>query len=104
MASTDEGPTIMSYAAHRRDFVAGVRAMVPWLMGVAPFGLVIGVSAAQAGIPTVAGWLTGPAIYAGSAQIATIQMLDAGVAPFADRKSTRLNSSHLTQSRMPSSA
>ena len=41
----------------------------------------IGLSAAQADIPTLAGWLTGPLIYAGSAQVATIQMLDAGAAP-----------------------
>jgi hypothetical protein len=44
----------------RHDAAAGVRAMVPWLLGVAPYGLVIGVSASQAGIPTAAGWLTGP--------------------------------------------
>jgi predicted branched-subunit amino acid permease len=55
--------------------------MVPWLAGVTPFGLVIGVSAAQADIPTLAGWLTGPAIYAGSSQVAAIEMLDAGTAP-----------------------
>jgi branched chain amino acid efflux pump len=29
----------------------------------------------------LAGWLTGPLIYAGSSQVATIQMLDAGAAP-----------------------
>jgi predicted branched-subunit amino acid permease len=63
------------------DFAAGARAMLPWLAGVTPFGLVIGVSAAQADIPTVAGWLTGPAIYAGSSQVAAIEMLDAGTAP-----------------------
>ncbi len=74
---------MISYRAYRRDFVGGMRAMVPWLIGVAPFGLVIGVSAAQADIPTLAGWLTGPTIFAGSAQIATIQMLDAGAAPYA---------------------
>jgi predicted branched-subunit amino acid permease len=74
---------MISYRVHRRDFVGGMRAMVPWLIGVAPFGLVIGVSAAQADIPTLAGWLTGPAIFAGSAQVATIQMLDAGAAPYA---------------------
>jgi predicted branched-subunit amino acid permease len=62
------------------EFAAGARAMVPWLAGVTPFGLVIGVSAAQADIPTLAGWLTGPAIYAGSSQIAAIEMLDAGTA------------------------
>jgi predicted branched-subunit amino acid permease len=44
---------------------------------------VIGISAAQASVPTVAGWLTGPLIYAGSAQVATIQMLDAGAASLA---------------------
>ncbi|GAA0980426.1 AzlC family ABC transporter permease [Acrocarpospora macrocephala] len=72
---------MISYTAYRREFGAGMRAMTPWLVGVAPFGLVIGVSAAQADIPALAGWLTGPLIYAGSAQVATIEMLDAGVAP-----------------------
>lgn len=65
---------------HRQEVIAGVRAMVPWLIGVAPYGLVIGVSAAQADIPTAAGWLTGPAIYSGSAQVATMELLDAGAA------------------------
>ena len=67
--------------ANRRDVAAGARAMVPWLVGVVPFGLVIGVSAAHADIPALAGWLTGPLIYAGSSQVATIEMLDAGAAP-----------------------
>ena len=64
-----------------REFEAGARAMVPWLLGVGPYGLVIGVSAAHAHIPTAAGWLTGPAIFSGSAQVATIELLDAGAAP-----------------------
>jgi len=68
-------------ATRRGDAVAGARAMAPWLLGVAPFGLVIGVSAARADIPTLAGVLTGPVIYAGSAQVATIELLDAGAAP-----------------------
>jgi predicted branched-subunit amino acid permease len=55
--------------------------MVPWLVGVAPFGLVIGISTAQADIPLLAGWLTGPLVFAGSAQVATIQLLDGGAAP-----------------------
>lgn len=69
--------------AQGRELVAGGRAMVPWLIGVTPFGLVIGVSAAQADIPTLAGWLTGPVIYAGSAQVAAIEMLDGNAAPLA---------------------
>jgi predicted branched-subunit amino acid permease len=55
--------------------------MVPWLAGIVPFGLVIGVSVARADVPALTGWLTGPLIYAGSAQVATIGMLDAGAAP-----------------------
>jgi predicted branched-subunit amino acid permease len=65
----------------RHDAAAGVRAMAPWLVGIAPYGLVIGVSAGQAAIPTAAGWLTGPLIFSGSAQVATIELLDAGAAP-----------------------
>jgi predicted branched-subunit amino acid permease len=72
---------VISLRADRSDIVAGARAMVPWLAGIVPFGLVIGVSAAQADVPTLAGWLTGPLIYAGSSQLATIGMLGAGAAP-----------------------
>ena len=74
---------MISLRDDRRDVAAGARAMAPWLAGIVPFGLVIGVSAAQADVPTLAGWLTGPLIYAGSAQVATIGMLDAGAAPMA---------------------
>ena len=56
--------------------------MGPWLVGTIPFGLVIWVSAAEVNIPTFVGWLTGPLIYAGSAQVA-IGMLDGGAAPMA---------------------
>ncbi len=75
------GEAVISLSADRRDVAAGARAMVPWLAGIVPFGLVIGVSAARAHIPALAGWLTGPLIYAGSAQAATIGMLGAGAAP-----------------------
>ena len=43
-----KGPGIVSDTALWRDFVGGMRAMAPWLVGTVPFGLVIGVSAAQA--------------------------------------------------------
>ena len=72
---------MISLRADRRDIAAGAGAMAPWLAGVVPFGLVIGVSAARADIPALAGWLTGPLIYAGSAQAAAIGMLNAGAAP-----------------------
>jgi len=72
---------VVSLSANRSVLAAGARAMMPWLAGIVPFGLAIGFSAAQADIPTLAGWLTGPLIFAGSAQAAAIGMLDAGAAP-----------------------
>jgi branched chain amino acid efflux pump len=66
-----------------KDLVSGMRAMVPWLVGVAPFGMVIGLSASQTHLPPGAGWLTAPVMFGGSAQIAVIQLLDAGAAPVA---------------------
>jgi predicted branched-subunit amino acid permease len=63
------------------DVVAGARAMVPWLAGILPFGLVIGVSAARADIPTSTGWLTAPLLFGGSAQVVVIDLLDAGATP-----------------------
>jgi predicted branched-subunit amino acid permease len=67
-------------ARERNHLLAGARAMAPWLLGIVPFGLVIGVSAARADIPLLAGWLTGPLIFGGSAQVTTIQLLDSGTA------------------------
>lgn len=66
---------------HRRHhLLAGARAMAPWLLGIVPFGLVIGVGAARADVSTFAGWLGAPLIFGGSAQVATIQLLDSGAA------------------------
>jgi predicted branched-subunit amino acid permease len=77
--------TLLHTTSHREraehPFVLGVRATLPWLVGIVPFGVVIGARAADAAIPTAAGWLTGPLIFAGSAQVVTIEMLDDGAAP-----------------------
>jgi predicted branched-subunit amino acid permease len=67
---------VVSLSANRSVLAAGARAMMPWLAGIVSFGLAIGFSAAQADIPTLAGWLTGPLIFAGSAQAAAIGMLE----------------------------
>jgi predicted branched-subunit amino acid permease len=74
-------PTTPQAAPPDHPALAGAKAMVPWLVGIVPFGLVIGVRAGHASIPTAAGWLTGPLVFAGSSQVITIQLLDDGAAP-----------------------
>ena len=74
-------PTTKASGGRIADLAGGARAMAPWLAGIVPFGLVVGVAAAHADIPTFAGWLTGPVIFAGSAQVAVIDLLDAGATP-----------------------
>jgi len=64
-----------SAAADRRAVLDGVRAMLPLLLGVAPFGLVIGVTVAELGVPHLAGWSLGWLVYAGSAQLAAVGLL-----------------------------
>lgn len=76
-----DSATVPAMRSRSHDAVAGAKAMLPWLTGIVPFGLVIGVSAARADIPTLAGWLTGPLLFGGSAQIAVINLLDTGAAP-----------------------
>ena len=54
--------------------------MAPWLVGFGLYGLVVGVAAGRAGVPALAGWLTAPVVYSGGAQVAAIDLLDAGAA------------------------
>lgn len=49
--------------------------MLPLLLGVAPFGVVIGVTVADRGVPRLAGWSLGWLVYAGSAQLAVVDLL-----------------------------
>jgi predicted branched-subunit amino acid permease len=70
-------------AEGRRELLTGARAMLPWLVGVVPFGFVIGVTIAESSVPHLAGWASGVTIYAGSAQLAAIELLDQGAAPIS---------------------
>jgi predicted branched-subunit amino acid permease len=62
----------------RTEISAGIRAMLPWLVGVMPFGMVVGMNARTSGVSTVVGLATGSTIYSGSAQLAAIELLDSG--------------------------
>lgn len=65
----------------RRAFAEGARSQVPMALGVAPFGFAIGAAVSVSDLPVLAGWLGGPLIMAGSAQLTAVEMLEAGAAP-----------------------
>jgi predicted branched-subunit amino acid permease len=67
----------------RSHVVAGVRAMLPFLAGVSPFGVAIGASVAASGFDPLAGWSTSWAIYSGTPQMMTLQMVDSGASSVA---------------------
>lgn len=59
-------------------FLLGVRALLPMLLGVAPFGVIYGVVALQSGIPALAAFLMSSLVFAGSAQFLLAQLVGAG--------------------------
>jgi 4-azaleucine resistance transporter AzlC len=67
---------------HLAVFRAGVRASVPVLLGVFPFGVVTGVAMAAGGIPPVEAILMSFIVFAGASQLAATQLLGAA-APVA---------------------
>jgi 4-azaleucine resistance transporter AzlC len=62
----------------RREFLAGVRAELPILLGVLPFGLIFGVLAIGAGLPPLLAQAMSFIVFAGSAQFMAIPLLGAG--------------------------
>jgi 4-azaleucine resistance transporter AzlC len=59
----------------RRTFWAGVRAVLPLLMGVVPFGMIYGVLAINAGLTTLSAQMMSSIVFAGSAQFITAQLV-----------------------------
>ena len=59
-------------------FLLGVRALLPMMLGVAPFGVIYGVVALQSGIPPLAAFLMSSLVFAGSAQFLLAQLVGAG--------------------------
>ena len=65
-----------------RNFWAGVRAEIPILIGVFPFGLIYGVLAISAGLSRPAAQLMSSIVFAGSAQFITAQLIQASTPGF----------------------
>ncbi len=62
----------------RREFLAGVQAELPILLGVIPFGMIYGVLALSAGIPPAAAQAMSAVLFAGSSQFITAQLVGHG--------------------------
>ena len=61
------------------QFLAGIKDILPILMGVIPFGLIYGVSTRGAGIAPAAAQAMSFIVFAGSAQFVTAQLIGAAV-------------------------
>jgi len=59
----------------RTLFAEGVRAALPVLLGVAPFGVITGVAMVASGIPPLAAVLMSLAVFAGASMVASAQLL-----------------------------
>ncbi len=65
----------------RSEFLAGVKAEVPILLGVIPFGLIFGVVALQAGLPPWPAMAMSSVVFAGSAQFIGVQLFGVATPP-----------------------
>lgn len=64
--------------ACRREFLAGVKAELPILLGVSPFGMIYGVLALSAGLSATFAFAMSSVVFAGSAQFVGAQLIGTG--------------------------
>jgi branched-subunit amino acid transport protein len=64
----------------RAGLLDGMRSVAPLLVGVVPFGLIFGVTAAGSAVGGGLGYASSVIIFAGAAQLATVQLITAGSA------------------------
>jgi 4-azaleucine resistance transporter AzlC len=60
------------------EFLGGIQAELPILLGVTPFGMIYGVLAMSAGLPADAAQAMSFIVFAGSSQIVAVQLIGAG--------------------------
>jgi 4-azaleucine resistance transporter AzlC len=66
---------VMLPPARLRAFGSGVRAIVPLLFGVFPFGMIYGILAVEAGLPPAAAQAMSAVVFAGSSQFIAAQLV-----------------------------
>jgi predicted branched-subunit amino acid permease len=59
----------------RSEFFSGVKALLPILLGVIPFGLISGVAVVQTDIPASSGFVMSLLIFSGAALIVALQLI-----------------------------
>ena len=62
----------------RSEFIAGVKALLPILLGVIPFGMISGIAVVQTHIPPVSGFVMSLLIFSGAALIVALQLITTG--------------------------
>ena len=73
-----EAPAGHQYARPRAAFLAGAKAVVPFLFGTVPFGLITGMATKAAGLSAAASIAMTAMVFAGTAQISSLPLLAAG--------------------------
>jgi predicted branched-subunit amino acid permease len=58
--------------------VQGMRAMLPLLAALVPFGMAAGAAVAESDVDAVAGWSTSWLLYGGTSQLMAVRLLDEG--------------------------
>lgn len=66
------------------EFLSGVKAEMPLMIGVIPFGMIYGILAIAAGLPPSAAQAMSFIIFAGSSQFVSAQMYGLGVPPIVN--------------------
>jgi predicted branched-subunit amino acid permease len=64
--------------SRRAEFLAGVRAELPLLLGVVPFGMIYGTLARSVGLPVSMAQAMSTVVFAGSAQFVIAQLVGGG--------------------------
>jgi len=62
----------------RSEFISGVKALLPILLGVVPFGMISGVTVTQTHIPPVSGFIMSLLVFSGAALIVALQLITTG--------------------------
>jgi 4-azaleucine resistance transporter AzlC len=63
--------------SNRQQFLAGIKAQLPILLGVAPFGMIYGIAAIDAGLGPIQALGMSMIVFAGSAQFVAAQLFSA---------------------------